>query len=399
MSSCTGAAGFDIGRGSSEHNASASAAASPRAASSPRAAGTTPRHYTRSRSAEQYTSGLHPYGTHSSNTISSTYRKNNKRYDYSYTDTINAANNLHYPNTNRGTARRSSDVGNPSERYSSTVFEGKATPSRHYQNCLPSEPDDSRVDMNLVQTKLLESRLHNSKTTDLRAQQNEKQTKTPESRFLECRLAFETRLHSESKQYFNTSLLSQYENRKFISSNIINSNDVKLDTTNGDGALCDAKSAALVSSGDVNGKHNYNEMKRASDVSVTTEGSKRISSGTVISVTSTTGTVAAEGGSASARVSRQLSSSVCTALYDYEAKGDDELSLHRGDILEVLSKDVKISGDEGWWTGKINGKVLELNHFLVFFNIQFSFLPILEFVVLVLNLMNISAFSQGGHLP
>ncbi|CAL4066041.1 unnamed protein product, partial [Meganyctiphanes norvegica] len=48
---------------------------------------------------------------------------------------------------------------------------------------------------------------------------------------------------------------------------------------------------------------------------------------------------------------------VCTSLYDYEAQGDDELSLHRGDFIEVLSQDVKISGDDGWWTGKINGKV------------------------------------------
>ena len=28
-----------------------------------------------------------------------------------------------------------------------------------------------------------------------------------------------------------------------------------------------------------------------------------------------------------------------------------------GDLIEVLSKDYKISGDEGWWTGKCNGKV------------------------------------------
>ncbi|XP_069956487.1 mitogen-activated protein kinase kinase kinase 11-like isoform X3 [Cherax quadricarinatus] len=48
---------------------------------------------------------------------------------------------------------------------------------------------------------------------------------------------------------------------------------------------------------------------------------------------------------------------VCTTLYDYEAQGDDELSLRHGEIIEVLSQDVKISGDEGWWTGKINGKV------------------------------------------
>ena len=49
--------------------------------------------------------------------------------------------------------------------------------------------------------------------------------------------------------------------------------------------------------------------------------------------------------------------SVCTAMYDYEAHGDDELTLKCGDIIEVLSQDVNISGDEGWWTGKINGKV------------------------------------------
>lgn len=46
-----------------------------------------------------------------------------------------------------------------------------------------------------------------------------------------------------------------------------------------------------------------------------------------------------------------------TAIYDYEASGEDELSLHRGEQVEVLSKDSKISGDEGWWTGKISDKV------------------------------------------
>lgn len=46
-----------------------------------------------------------------------------------------------------------------------------------------------------------------------------------------------------------------------------------------------------------------------------------------------------------------------TAFYDYEAQGEDELSLHKGEIVEVLSKDAKISGDEGWWTGKIGDKV------------------------------------------
>ena len=40
-----------------------------------------------------------------------------------------------------------------------------------------------------------------------------------------------------------------------------------------------------------------------------------------------------------------------------QAQGEDELGLTKGDVIEVLSKDYKISGDEGWWTGKCNGKV------------------------------------------
>ncbi|KAL3266853.1 hypothetical protein HHI36_011005 [Cryptolaemus montrouzieri] len=46
-----------------------------------------------------------------------------------------------------------------------------------------------------------------------------------------------------------------------------------------------------------------------------------------------------------------------TALYDYDAQGEDELTLRKGQIVEVLSEDAKISGDEGWWTGKIDDKV------------------------------------------
>lgn len=46
-----------------------------------------------------------------------------------------------------------------------------------------------------------------------------------------------------------------------------------------------------------------------------------------------------------------------TAVYDYAAQGEDELSLRRGEIVEVLSRDANISGDEGWWTGKIGDRV------------------------------------------
>uniref|UniRef100_A0A8C1TBM7 mitogen-activated protein kinase kinase kinase n=1 Tax=Cyprinus carpio TaxID=7962 RepID=A0A8C1TBM7_CYPCA len=48
---------------------------------------------------------------------------------------------------------------------------------------------------------------------------------------------------------------------------------------------------------------------------------------------------------------------VWTALFDYEATGKDELTLRKGDLVEVLSLDSEISGDEGWWAGKVNNKV------------------------------------------
>ncbi|XP_018344765.1 PREDICTED: mitogen-activated protein kinase kinase kinase 11-like isoform X2 [Trachymyrmex septentrionalis] len=63
-------------------------------------------------------------------------------------------------------------------------------------------------------------------------------------------------------------------------------------------------------------------------------------------------------GTHSSSQSRQdYSTIIFTALFDYVAQGEDELSLQRGETVEVLSKDAKISGDEGWWTGKIRGKV------------------------------------------
>ncbi|KAM9294011.1 mitogen-activated protein kinase kinase kinase 9 [Gastrophryne carolinensis] len=46
-----------------------------------------------------------------------------------------------------------------------------------------------------------------------------------------------------------------------------------------------------------------------------------------------------------------------TAVFDYEATAEDELTLRLGDIVQVLSKDSRVSGDEGWWTGKIQDRV------------------------------------------
>ncbi|XP_007891611.2 mitogen-activated protein kinase kinase kinase 9 [Callorhinchus milii] len=57
------------------------------------------------------------------------------------------------------------------------------------------------------------------------------------------------------------------------------------------------------------------------------------------------------------RGSRGPASLYCTVVFDYEASAEDELNLRQGDLVEVLSKDFKVSGDEGWWTGKINNQL------------------------------------------
>ena len=57
------------------------------------------------------------------------------------------------------------------------------------------------------------------------------------------------------------------------------------------------------------------------------------------------------------QMAKTAAKSLWTAIYDYDAQGEDELRLVKGDVIEVLSKDYKISGDEGWWTGKCQDRV------------------------------------------
>ena len=45
----------------------------------------------------------------------------------------------------------------------------------------------------------------------------------------------------------------------------------------------------------------------------------------------------------------------CTALYDYEADDLDELTFKAGDRIEIFSRDQEVSGDEGWWVGRVVG--------------------------------------------
>ncbi|KAL3872972.1 hypothetical protein ACJMK2_036140 [Sinanodonta woodiana] len=54
---------------------------------------------------------------------------------------------------------------------------------------------------------------------------------------------------------------------------------------------------------------------------------------------------------------KDVESPLWTAIFAYEATREDELTLQRGTHVEVLSTDPRISGDDGWWTGKVGNKV------------------------------------------
>lgn len=42
----------------------------------------------------------------------------------------------------------------------------------------------------------------------------------------------------------------------------------------------------------------------------------------------------------------------CRVIYSYKQEHEDELSLNLGEIIEVVGEE-----EEGWWKGRINGKV------------------------------------------
>lgn len=45
---------------------------------------------------------------------------------------------------------------------------------------------------------------------------------------------------------------------------------------------------------------------------------------------------------------------MCVALFPYEAKHEDELTLKENDMVILLSTDLP---DKGWWKGQLNGKI------------------------------------------
>ncbi|TQS32507.1 hypothetical protein Golomagni_07173, partial [Golovinomyces magnicellulatus] len=42
-----------------------------------------------------------------------------------------------------------------------------------------------------------------------------------------------------------------------------------------------------------------------------------------------------------------------TALYDFAAQAEGDLSFSAGDVIEIVSR---TKNDNEWWTGKLNGK-------------------------------------------
>eukprot|EP00794_Sanderia_malayensis_P020095 gene20095-22065_t len=89
-----------------------------------------------------------------------------------------------------------------------------------------------------------------------------------------------------------------------------------------------------------------------------------------------------------------------TVVYGYEAKEEDELGLQVGDVVEVLSKDPKISGDEGWWVGRIQHSdcvyhgVFPANY-VVFEQTITSHIDDIEFEELKLeNVIGVGAFGR-----
>lgn len=45
---------------------------------------------------------------------------------------------------------------------------------------------------------------------------------------------------------------------------------------------------------------------------------------------------------------------MCRAMFHYEAANADELTLHEGDIITIITKEGQ---DPGWWKGELKGKL------------------------------------------
>ena len=74
-------------------------------------------------------------------------------------------------------------------------------------------------------------------------------------------------------------------------------------------------------------------------------------------VSAASGQSGLSGTSGISNISTESNQGKWTAIFDYEARGDDELSLKRGEQVRLISRDALISGDDGWWTGEVDGRI------------------------------------------
>ena len=122
-------------------------------------------------------------------------------------------------------------------------------------------------------------------------------------------------------------------------------------------------------------------------------------------VSSTTKSTASSGASGDALVEdlvgENVPTSLCTCVFDYDATADDELTLRRGDLVEVISKDFSVSGDDGWWTGKVRDKIglfpsnfVSLPHILLQKNLNYGVRQI-DFEEIVLSeIIGVGGFGK-----
>jgi amphiphysin len=65
------------------------------------------------------------------------------------------------------------------------------------------------------------------------------------------------------------------------------------------------------------------------------------------------------------RLSGAPTAETATALYDYEAQAEGDLSFTTGDVIEIVTR---TNNENEWWIGKIKGKEGQFPGMLALFN-------------------------------
>ncbi|XP_046802400.1 uncharacterized protein LOC111674966 isoform X1 [Lucilia cuprina] len=153
----------------------------------------------------------------------------------------------------------------------------------------------------------------------------------------------------------NNTKLKPYNGYKHTSQNILNTNTNNTltssshHTTTGNNVSCISNDYKKPLNGNTNGIMAANNSSSITNTST---------NNTKLVMASSTAQTSSDSHHSQSQHSDSIppGGSLWTALYDYEAQGEDELTLQRGQVVLVLSMDPNVSGDEGWWIGKIGDK-------------------------------------------